>query len=87
MFTFLYICKEPNKQKIMNYREFNKDYKMRDLKIIANLYESDGIPDKPARREAYNNKLDDYERNGLITSKQAYTWCIPDSYEKTKFWL
>ena len=71
----------------MNYREFNKDYKMHDLKIIASLYEADGIPDKPARREAYNNKLDEYERNGLITEQQAYNWCIPNSYETTKYWL
>lgn len=71
----------------MTKKEFDKDFKMNDLQVIAELYEKDGIPDKPARREEYNNKLDTYQKNGIITEKQAYEWVIPDSLETTLYWL
>jgi hypothetical protein len=71
----------------MTKREFDQEFKMNDLKIIAEQYESDGIPDKPARREAYNNKADFYCKDGIITDKQYNDFCIPDNLETTLYWL
>jgi hypothetical protein len=71
----------------MNKAQFDNEFKMNDLEFIAKQYEQDGIPDKPARREAYNNKVDAYQKDGIITEEQAQNWCIPDSLETTKYWL
>lgn len=73
----------------MNYnkKQFDQEFKMQDLEFIANQYEQDGVPDKPARREAYNNKLDAYNRDGLVTNEQADEWAITDSLENTLYWL
>lgn len=66
--------------------QFDQDFKMNDLQAVANQYEKDGIPDRPARREAYNNKVDFYQKDGLISEKKANKWCITDSLETTKYW-
>jgi hypothetical protein len=71
----------------MTQSEFNKYFKNEILPIIARKYETDGIPDKIARREAYNNSTDDFCKNGLITEKQYNNWCISNSLENTKYWL
>ncbi|HSE99825.1 MAG TPA: hypothetical protein VLA48_02925 [Nitrososphaeraceae archaeon] len=47
------------------------------LPEIKNQYEQDGIKDKPARREAYNNYIDGLQKDGQITEKQANKYCIP----------
>ena len=67
--------------------QFDKEFKEIDLKFIAKQYESDGVPDRPARREAYNNKVDAYSKDGIITEYQAQNWCITDSLETTLYWL
>ena len=67
--------------------DFDREFKMNDLEFIAKQYEKDGIPDRPARREAYNNKVDYYQKDGIITEKQANEWSIPDNLETTKYWL
>ena len=71
----------------MTQREFDQEFKAEDLKFIAEQYESDGVPDKPARREAYNNKTDCYCKGGLITESQYNNWGISDSLETTLYWL
>jgi len=71
----------------MTQSEFNKYFKNEILPIIARQYETDGIPDRPARREAYNNATDGFCKNGFITEKQYNNWCISDSLETTKYWL
>lgn len=71
----------------MTKQQFDKDFKENDLQAIAQQYEQDGVPDKPARREAYNNKADAYCKEGLITEHQYNTWCIPGSLETTLYWL
>lgn len=67
--------------------QFDREFKMDDLHVIAKQYESDGIPDRPARREAYNNKMDAYHRDGLIDDEAVNNWCISDSLETTLYWL
>jgi len=71
----------------MTLAEFNHDFKMNDLQFIAEAFESDGIPDRPARREAFNNKADAYCKDGIITEKQYNNFCISDSLETTLYWL
>ncbi len=71
----------------MTQAQFNTHFKNEILPIIARQYETDGIPDKPARREAYNNEMDNCHRGGQITDHQANNWCISDSLETTKYWL
>lgn len=71
----------------MTKQQFDQEFKMNDLEVIAKQYESDGIPDRPARREAYNNKVDHYQKEGLISEDDANEWCITDSLETTLYWL
>ncbi len=71
----------------MTKREFDQDFKMNDLKFIAEAFESDGVPDRPARREAYNNKADSYCKDGIITDRQYNDFCISESLETTLYWL
>lgn len=71
----------------MTKQQFDQEFKMDDLEAIAKQYETDGVPDRPARREAYNNKVDAYQKDGLITEDDANEWCITDSLETTLYWL
>lgn len=71
----------------MTHQNFNNYFKMEILPLIAKQYEQDAIPDKPARREAYNNLMDSYQKNGIITEEDAQEWCIPDHLETTMYWL
>ena len=71
----------------MTLEDFNEEFKRIDLHSIAKEYEQDGVPDKPARREAYNNKIDSYCKEGIITEKDGDNWCIPSSLETTLYWL
>ena len=71
----------------MTKLEFDKYFKMEILPIIADKYEKDGIPDRPARREAYNDETDYLCKDGQITEKQYNEWCITDSLENTLYWL
>lgn len=71
----------------MTKQQFDNNFKMEVLPLIAKQYEQDGIPDRPARREEYNNLMDSHHRDGLITDKQVNDWVITDSLETTKYWL
>ena len=71
----------------MTHKQFNEYFKNEILKEIAIQYESDGIPDRPARREAYNNETDYLCKSGQITEAQYNNWCISDSLETTLYWL
>lgn len=73
--------------KTMTHKEFNHYFKMEILPIIAREMETDGIPDRPARRERYNNIMDSFQKNGFITEENAQNWCIPDNLETTLYWL
>lgn len=47
------------------------------LPEVKNRFEQDGIKDKPARCEAYNNYIDTLQKAGEITENQANKYCIP----------
>lgn len=44
---------------------------------IRDQYERDGVPDWPARREAWNNYTDMLQKDGMITMHQYSTWTHP----------
>ena len=47
------------------------------------MYEQDGIPDIPARRESYNNLIDSMVREGGMTEFYAENMSgIPDELEE-----
>lgn len=68
----------------MTHKEFNKRFKEYMLPSVVSFFEKDGIPDKPARREEYNNYMDSLHRDGLITDKQVNKWCMPELLETCK---
>ena len=74
-------------QETMTQDEFDSYYKHVILEAIAQEYEQDGIPDRPARREAYNNTVDYLTKIGQVSEQDANEWCISDSLETTKYWL
>lgn len=47
------------------------------LPQLRTRYEADGIPDYPARSEAWNNWTDELCKTGQITAEQYDTWTHP----------
>ena len=74
-------------QETLTQEEFDNYFKHVILEYIAQEYEQDGIPDRPARREEYNNTVDSLMKDGQISEEDANEWCISDSLETTKYWL
>lgn len=60
-----------------NKKTLDQCFKNEVLPQIKSQYEQDGIKDIPARCEAYNNYVDGWYKDGLITEKQANKFCIP----------
>jgi hypothetical protein len=52
------------------------------LPTIVDQYEQDQVPDKTARREAFNNMVDYLQREGRIIGFIADEMCIPDELEE-----
>ena len=48
------------------------------LPIVKSTYEQDGIPDWPARSEAWNNWTDGLCKDNLISDWQYENWTQPD---------
>lgn len=70
----------------MTKKEFEEDFVQDDLYVVALAYELDGIPDKIARRCAYNDKLDIYMKNGIVTEMDSENWYITKELETTVFY-
>lgn len=64
----------------MNKKEFEQYFKTHVMPGVAASYERDGIPDKPARREAWNVTIDSMIRDGQLSSR-AGDWKHPDWLE------
>ena len=47
------------------------------LPMVKETYEQDGIPDIPARSEAWNNWTDMLCKDGLISDWQYHNWTHP----------
>jgi len=63
-------------RKKMTKRDFEAMFKEDAIPMIIEHYEQDGIPDKPARREAWNNTVDAYISDGLLP-ESAENWSHP----------
>ena len=62
----------------LNYEEFVVEYEESTLPYIKEQYEQDAVKDGPARREAFNNMVDAYQKDNIISEKDAGEWCLPD---------
>jgi hypothetical protein len=51
------------------------------LPLIIEEFEQDGVPDIPARSEAFNNWTDALCKDGEISEWQYNNWTHPDSCE------
>ena len=51
------------------------------LPSVTRAYEMDGIPDKPARREAWNNYVESLRVDGTISYSAAENMDHPDELE------
>jgi hypothetical protein len=58
-----------------------RDFKREILPSIKMQYEKNKIPDKPARREAWNDYINMLARSGAISDKDAATWTHPRGLE------
>jgi hypothetical protein len=61
----------------MTKKQAEAIFKRHDLKAVKETYEQDGVPDWPARREAWNNFTDYLAKDGRITMHQYETWTHP----------
>lgn len=62
---------------MLTKREALTQFKAEILPGIRAQYEADGVPDKPARSEAWNNWTDSLAKSGEITLRQYETWTNP----------
>jgi hypothetical protein len=59
------------KQAVVEFKEYW-------LPVIKEEYEQDGVPDYPARSEAWNNYTDMLCKDGQITDWQYTNWKLPE---------
>jgi hypothetical protein len=57
------------------------EWEKKILPSAREAFEQDGVPDKPARRESFNNFIDCLAENGEISQDMACDICIPDHLE------
>jgi hypothetical protein len=65
--------------RVMTWKEACNEWDEEILPIIQEAYESDGIPDWPARREGWNNWTDSLCKDGQISDWQYANWSQPES--------
>lgn len=68
----------------MTKREFEGYFRSEVLPMVIDQYEQDGIVDKPARREAWNDTVDAYIADGILP-ESAGNWSHPKWLEKKRF--
>jgi hypothetical protein len=61
----------------MTRREALTEFKRTILPLVQARHERNGVIDRPARREAWNNWTDALCKEGRITMKQYETWAAP----------
>ena len=65
----------------MTKKQVIESFKELILPFVIDLYEKDGITDKPARREAFNNYTDSLCKDGQITERLYNSICLPSYLE------
>lgn len=58
-------------------------WKESELQSVRDTFEKDGVPDKPARNESFNNFTDGLCKEGKISEEMYNTICLPDHLETT----
>lgn len=53
------------------------DWRENILPRVKAHYETDGIPDWPARSESWTIYVDELNKDGIVTDWQAYNWMSP----------
>ena len=61
----------------MTKREAEQEFRNTVLPLVVEHYEADGIRDKPARSEAWNDWTDGLCKDGQITEWQYENWQHP----------
>jgi len=67
----------------MTKAQFESFFREEILPLVAEQYEQDGIPDRPARREAWNDTVDAYIRYGDLPER-AGDWDHPKWLETAR---
>lgn len=67
----------------MTKSEAFAEFRAQVLPSIVARYERDGVPDKPARREAWNNHVDSLIREGVLPERAEH-WTHPRGLETCK---
>jgi len=62
---------------MMTYEQVELAYLNEVFPAVTRRYEADGVPDYPARREAWNDHVDALQKAGEVTAEQANTWLSP----------
>ena len=57
------------------------EWEINELPSVREQYEADGVPDRPSRRENFNNFIDSLAKRGKISQEMACDICIPDHLE------
>lgn len=60
----------------MTKKQFEALFKEHAIPQVIQKYEQDGVPDRPARREAWNDTVDAYIKDGKL-SERAADWSHP----------
>ncbi len=63
-----------NLDNVMTWEQACRMYRDIFLPVIREKYEQDGLPDWPARREAWNNWTDSLCKNNRISDWQYNNW-------------
>ena len=66
-----------NLSEVITWDQAVTEYTDNLLPYICEHYESDGLPDWPARREAWNNWTDALCKDGSISDWQYMNWSQP----------
>ncbi len=66
-----------NLQTVILWEDACRIFEDEVLPLVVEAYEQDGIPDWPARREAWNNWTDALCKDGEISDWQYANWSHP----------
>ena len=63
-----------NLDSVMTWEQACEQFASVILPYMQTIYEQDGVPDWPARRETWNNWTDSLCKDGLISDWQYENW-------------
>jgi hypothetical protein len=66
----------------MTKKTFDIDFSNQYDLIIENIEKQNGIKDFPLRTFCYNNLVDSYTKQSILTERQANNFIIPKKYLK-----